>query len=237
MESQTTVVTSDQHNIEEYHRPDEVAGAISSPQLERSGIDNAESLYNINLYFNEDRTNQIFNKHHAPDEVADAISPREQERMRLDDAESLYSVNVPPTEAEVELGEKPSPEEAKLGEVPKPKTYPPFGFEVLSSLIPGSILGVLARLGLLAITTYDGQSIFSLAWVQAAGCFVMGLALGLRDQIGALCVLSSLNGCSFVNYFPRVVTDPCTRQLLQVSSVISLGGLKLITIHQAFADL
>ena len=180
------MASSDQ-KFEKQHPPDEVADAISSPEHERSGIDDAESLYNINMSPNEDGTDGSFDRQNPPDEVADAISSPEQERMRLDDAESLYSVNVPPTAAEVELGEKtPPPEETKLGEEVKPKTYPPFGFEVLSSLVPGSLFGVLARLGLLAITTYDGQAIFSLAWVQAAGCFVMGLALGLRDQIGAL---------------------------------------------------
>lgn len=118
------------------------------------------------------------------EEVADAISSPIEEHQRLEDAESLYSINVPPNAEQAEAGEKkPSPSEKAL---PKPKTYPPFGWEVLTSLIPGSILGVLLRLGLLAITTYDGQAIFALAWVQAAGCFVMGLALGLRDQIGAL---------------------------------------------------
>ncbi|XP_006460286.1 hypothetical protein AGABI2DRAFT_150254 [Agaricus bisporus var. bisporus H97] len=47
-----------------------------------------------------------------------------------------------------------------------------------------SILGTLARLGLLAMTEYNGQSIFSLAYVQALGCLIMGFALRLREPIG-----------------------------------------------------
>lgn len=35
----------------------------------------------------------------------------------------------------------------------------------------------------------DGQSIFELAWAQGVGCGVMGLALGLREEIDALYVV------------------------------------------------
>lgn len=123
-------------------------------------------------------------KQRPTDEVADALSSPEHGRAFIEDAEALYSVNIPLTTAEVEARERSPPPGAA-----KPKPYPAFGFEILSSLIPGSIFGVLVRLGLLAITTYDGQSIFSLAWVQATGCFVMGLTLGLKDEIGTLFVI------------------------------------------------
>ncbi|KAF8341444.1 uncharacterized protein EI90DRAFT_3143730 [Cantharellus anzutake] len=36
------------------------------------------------------------------------------------------------------------------------------------------MFGTLARLGLDALTSYEGQSVFPLAWVQATGCLVMG---------------------------------------------------------------
>ncbi|KAF8335060.1 CrcB-like protein-domain-containing protein [Cantharellus anzutake] len=45
------------------------------------------------------------------------------------------------------------------------------------------MLGTLARLGLDALTSYEGQSVFPLAWVQATGCLVMGFAVGLREPI------------------------------------------------------
>ncbi|KII95132.1 hypothetical protein PLICRDRAFT_99062 [Plicaturopsis crispa FD-325 SS-3] len=50
--------------------------------------------------------------------------------------------------------------------------------------MPASIFGVLARLGLLALTSYDGEAIFPLVYVQALGCFIMGAGLGLKEPIG-----------------------------------------------------
>ncbi|EJU06029.1 hypothetical protein DACRYDRAFT_73278 [Dacryopinax primogenitus] len=51
--------------------------------------------------------------------------------------------------------------------------------------MPGSVFGVLARLGLTALDTYNGQGVFALAWVQGLGCLVMGACVGWRDQITA----------------------------------------------------
>ena len=87
------------------------------------------------------------------------------------DAESLASIDRPPSEAE---------------KLPPSKIYHPLSFPVLALLMPASVFGVLARLGLQAITTYDGRSIFPLAWIQAAGCLVMGFALGLKEPFGQL---------------------------------------------------
>ena len=73
--------------------------------------------------------------------------------------------------------------------VDRPSLQPqPFALSVLALLIPASILGVLARLGLLALCTYDGSSIFPLAYVQAVGCLIMGIALGLKESFGTLSV-------------------------------------------------
>ncbi|KAF8484876.1 CrcB-like protein-domain-containing protein [Russula ochroleuca] len=47
--------------------------------------------------------------------------------------------------------------------------------------MPASVFGVLARLGLQALGTYDGKSIFILAYPQAVGCLIMGIALPLKD--------------------------------------------------------
>ncbi len=73
--------------------------------------------------------------------------------------------------------------------IPQWKVYPPLSFPVLALLIPASILGTLARLGLLAMTSYEGESIFPLAYVQAVGCLVMGFGLRLKEPIGQLYVL------------------------------------------------
>lgn len=66
------------------------------------------------------------------------------------------------------------------------KIYHPLSFPVLALLMPASVFGVLARLGLQALVTYEGHSIFPLAYVQATGCFVMGVGLGLKEPFGKL---------------------------------------------------
>ncbi|KAJ7095447.1 CrcB-like protein-domain-containing protein [Mycena belliarum] len=47
--------------------------------------------------------------------------------------------------------------------------------------MPFSVFGVLARLGLSALATYSGQSIFPLAYAQATGCLIMGFCLALKE--------------------------------------------------------
>ncbi|KAG8943744.1 hypothetical protein FRC00_010982, partial [Tulasnella sp. 408] len=66
---------------------------------------------------------------------------------------------------------------------PPLKIVQPFDFRVVTLIMPSAVFGLLARLGLDALATYPGQSIFPLAWVQAAGCFAMGGLLGLREPI------------------------------------------------------
>ncbi|KIY74150.1 hypothetical protein CYLTODRAFT_385635 [Cylindrobasidium torrendii FP15055 ss-10] len=56
-----------------------------------------------------------------------------------------------------------------------PTQIHPFHIDVLALLFPSSLFGVLARLGLSALVTYDGQSIFPLAYAQGVGCLFMGL--------------------------------------------------------------
>jgi len=66
------------------------------------------------------------------------------------------------------------------------KTYHYLSHHILALLIPFSIFGVLARLGIQALTTYNGQSFASLTYVQATGCLVMGFALHLKEPISDL---------------------------------------------------
>lgn len=65
-----------------------------------------------------------------------------------------------------------------------PRVYHPFSPAVVALLMPASVFGVLARLGLQALGTYDGNSIFPLAYAQGFGCLIMGIALPLKDAIG-----------------------------------------------------
>ncbi|KAI0750734.1 CrcB-like protein-domain-containing protein [Daedaleopsis nitida] len=99
------------------------------------------------------------------EDVGEVIARHES----VDDAEELASIDRPPSEQE---------------KLPPSKIYRPLSFPVIALLMPASVFGVLARLGLQAITTYDGMSIFPLAWVQAAGCLVMGFALALKEPFG-----------------------------------------------------
>lgn len=81
--------------------------------------------------------------------------------------ESLSTIDYPPEEEHV-------------------KAHHPFSVHVLALLMPASILGALARLGLEALAAYDGQSVFPLAYVQATGCFIMGLGVGMKAPFGRL---------------------------------------------------
>jgi hypothetical protein len=65
-------------------------------------------------------------------------------------------------------------------------TYHPLSLQVLALLMPASVFGTLARLGLVALTTYPGESIFSLAYVQGFGCLIMGFCLALKGPISDL---------------------------------------------------
>ncbi|CAE6466899.1 unnamed protein product [Rhizoctonia solani] len=62
-------------------------------------------------------------------------------------------------------------------------SYHPLSWPVITLLALPSVLGVLVRLGIHSLTTYEGDSVFALAWVQGMGCFIMGLALGKRQAI------------------------------------------------------
>ncbi|KAF9075747.1 CrcB-like protein-domain-containing protein [Rhodocollybia butyracea] len=71
-------------------------------------------------------------------------------------------------------------------QLPRSATYHPLAPHVLLLLIPASIFGLLARLGIEALTTYNDQSIFSLAYVQGLGCFVMGFGLEMKEPMSKL---------------------------------------------------
>jgi hypothetical protein len=91
------------------------------------------------------------------------------------------------------VGGEPNPERPRTPEPesefrPEKELAPPglLSLEAIALLAPFSILGLLARLGIDAVVMYPDQAIFSLAWVQAAGCFVMGLAQSQKPFIMTL---------------------------------------------------
>lgn len=85
-----------------------------------------------------------------------------------------------------------SHDEAELSTRQPVKTSSPLSLHVLALLIPSSTLGLLARLGLLALGTYNGSSIFPLIYVQAVGCLIMGFAVGVKEPLGRLYVIQYL---------------------------------------------
>jgi len=98
----------------------------------------------------------------TPSDVGAAI----EQHATTDDAASLTGIDRPPSKEE-------------------PNLYSPYAPAVLALLMPASLFGVLARLGVQALADFDGMSIFPLAWVQALGCLFMGIALRLKEPIGS----------------------------------------------------
>jgi hypothetical protein len=97
--------------------------------------------------------------------------------------------------------------------LPPLKVYHPLSFHVLALLAAASVLGVLARLGILALATYDGHSIFPLAYVQAIGCLIMGFGVALKEPLGKLCGPQTCHyPILIVQFVPSKVTVPCTLQ-------------------------
>ncbi|KAH8099974.1 CrcB-like protein-domain-containing protein [Cristinia sonorae] len=94
-------------------------------------------------------------------------------QRQVSNAESLASIDRPP-----------SVDSITHCPLPASKVYHPFSPHVLALLFPASIFGVLARLGLQALVGYDGRAIFPLAWIQGAGCLVMGIGLGMKEPFG-----------------------------------------------------
>ncbi|KAI0068818.1 hypothetical protein BV25DRAFT_1866744 [Artomyces pyxidatus] len=99
------------------------------------------------------------------DSIGSALARHES----IADAASLASIDRPPSEQE---------------QLPPAKVYHPLSPAVLALLMPASVFGLLARLGIEALVTYDGHSIFPLAYAQGLGCLIMGIALRLKDPIG-----------------------------------------------------
>ncbi|EAU84860.2 hypothetical protein CC1G_00379 [Coprinopsis cinerea okayama7 len=99
-------------------------------------------------------------------------SPSELEIEALQDAEETRraeTIDRPPDEDEG---------------VRRPVIYRPYDLPVILLLAPASIFGVLSRLGLQALASFPGQSVFPLLYVQALGCFIMGIGLRLKEPLG-----------------------------------------------------
>jgi fluoride exporter len=103
-------------------------------------------------------------------------SPPQPQQNDLNELELMEVIERPPS----------SQDDSELSAQRPVKPTNPWSLHVLALLIPASTFGVLARLGLLALGTYDGSSIFPLIYVQALGCLIMGFAVELKEPFGRL---------------------------------------------------
>jgi fluoride ion exporter CrcB/FEX len=103
-------------------------------------------------------------------------SARPRELQQLDGR-----LSEPDTQLEEELPSHQPVHEPRPGEPTKQRHARLLA--TLASIAFFSIWGVLGRLGLVALTTYDDLSVFPVVWAQAVGCFVMGLCIGSKPEI------------------------------------------------------
>lgn len=96
----------------------------------------------------------------------------EMQAQQVEDEEETY---------DAEAIDRPPDEDQGLRQ---PKVYRPYDLPILLILAPASILGVLCRLGLQALTTFEGSSVFALGYVNALGCLVMGFGLSIKGPLG-----------------------------------------------------
>ena len=113
--------------------------------------------------------------------IAYALESPDHDTLAIQNAEDLANVSVASLQLE-------SPARAEGLPTVSPQrhvsvSHSPFSIPVLAALMAPSVFGVLARLGLLAISSYDQRAVFSLVWVQGVGCLVMGFALGWKEPI------------------------------------------------------
>ena len=90
--------------------------------------------------------------------------------------------------------ESPAPEEEQSLQQDDAERGPALRFlpelAVHGLLIFFSIWGVLCRLGLIALFTYNGTPVFPLLWAQVVGCALMGWFVAARKGIETACVES-----------------------------------------------
>jgi CrcB protein len=91
-------------------------------------------------------------------------------------------------EQETKQAERVDRPPADPEDIPPAKIYQPLSFPVIAFLMPGAVFGTLARLGLVALMTYDGNSVFPLAYAQAVGCLVIGITMRFKEPLGQLSV-------------------------------------------------
>jgi hypothetical protein len=85
--------------------------------------------------------------------------------------------------------------------IPPSKTYAPLSFPVIVLLMPASVFGVLARLGLVALMNYDGHAVFPLRILRLLAVSLWALDLGSRHRSGRCMLLRCpCDKCRLIGY-------------------------------------
>ncbi|KAJ2614058.1 hypothetical protein H4S08_001894 [Coemansia sp. RSA 1365] len=108
--------------------------------------------------------------------VSEQENRLEQEEVRLERDVNEPEVTSIPVEQTPETVEEEYKEESPS--VPPLRPRPAFLYigPVFASLIVFSMIGVLVRVFLTRLFTYNGEPIYGLIWTQMVGCFIMGIA-------------------------------------------------------------
>lgn len=94
---------------------------------------------------------------------------------------------IEPFSAEEETAEETDKASSREGSPPVPRLHAALRHcAILGLLAFASLWGTLTREGLIALNTYDGQSIKPVIWAQAVGCLVMGWTVANKEALDRL---------------------------------------------------
>ncbi|KAL7416425.1 CrcB-like protein-domain-containing protein [Mrakia frigida] len=139
-----------------------------TPPLRRDSLSNEELT--VGRQDREEEEGSTRAQHSNSSPPASRSSPSSNMDQPYDDGS-----NTPP--------EEPIPTKDPLPETTPPPINPFTHLPTFSLLVLFSILGCLARIGLTALFTYQGQAVFPLIWSQGLGCLLMGFCVGWRKDL------------------------------------------------------
>lgn len=94
---------------------------------------------------------------------------------------------IEPFSAEEETAEETDKSSSREGSPPVSRVHAALRHcAILGLLAFASLWGTLTREGLIALNTYDGQSIKPIIWAQAVGCLVMGWTVANKEALDRL---------------------------------------------------
>jgi hypothetical protein len=129
------------------------------------------------------------------DDIPRNHSPASPVASRQDLSSGLEHENTPtevgrqiePFSAEEETAEETDKASSREGNPPVSRLHATLRHcAILGLLAFASLWGTLTREGLIALNTYDGQSIKPVIWAQAVGCLVMGWTVANKEALDRL---------------------------------------------------